>query len=172
MFTDVFSFTMDPLEVVLRGTAMYWFLFAMFRFVLRRDVGAVGIADVLLLVIVADAAQNGMSGDYKTVPEGMLLVGTLIGWNVLLDWASFRFTWIRRLAEPPPLLLLRNGRFHRRNMRRELITTEELMAALRQHGVKEPSEVSEAYMEGDGSFSVLTKDKRPAGGGHKGPPGG
>lgn len=171
MLSDAFAFHMSPLEVVLRGTAMYWFLFAMFSFVLRRDVGAVGIADVLLLVIVADAAQNGMSGDYKTVPEGMLLVATLIGWNVLLDWASFRFAWVRRLAEPPPLLLMRHGRLHRRNMRRELITTDELMAALRQHGVKDPSEVTEAYMEGDGSFSVLTRSPGEPGGGHKGPPG-
>lgn len=158
MLTDMLSFTMDPIEVVLRGTMMYWFLFAIFRFVLRRDVGAVGLADVLLLVIVADAAQNAMAGDYKTVPEGMLLVSALIAWNVLLDWASFRFHLVRRVAMPRPLLLIHHGQVQRRNLRREFITMDELMTALRQNGVKDPSEVAEAYMEGDGSFSVLRKE--------------
>lgn len=158
MLTDMFSFTMNPIEVILRGTLMYWFLFVVFRFVLRRDVGAVGIADVLLLVIVADAAQNAMAGDYKTVPEGMLLVSTLIGWNVLLDWAIFRFRFVRRVAMSEPLLLIHDGKVQRRNLRREFITMDELMAALRQNGVQDPSEVAQAYMEGDGSFSVIRKE--------------
>jgi uncharacterized membrane protein YcaP (DUF421 family) len=136
---------------------MYWFLFCMFRFVLRRDVGAVGIADVLLLVIVADAAQNAMAGEYKTVPEGMLLVATLLFWNWLLDFTSFRFRAVRRLVEPPPLPLVRGGKMLHRNMRREFITEEELMTALRQKGVKELSEVEEVFMESDGNFSVIKR---------------
>ena len=59
---------------MLRGTLVYWLLFLIFRFLLRRDVGAVGIADILLLVIVADAAQNAMSGGYDTFAEGAILV--------------------------------------------------------------------------------------------------
>jgi uncharacterized membrane protein YcaP (DUF421 family) len=157
MLSQVFSFNQDPLELFVRGTAMYWFLFCMFRFVLRRDVGAVGIADVLLLVIVADAAQNAMAGEYKTVPEGMLLVATLLFWNWLLDFTSFRFRAVRRLVEPPPLPLVRGGKMLHRNMRREFITEEELMTALRQKGVKELSEVEEVFMESDGNFSVIKR---------------
>ena len=159
MLAQAFSFQQDPLELFLRGTAMYWFLFCMFRFVLRRDVGAVGIADVLLLVIVADAAQNAMAGEYKTVPEGMLVVATLLFWNWLLDFASFRFAPVRRLVEPPPLRLVREGRMLHRNMRREFITEDELMTALRQKGVKELSEVEEVYMESDGNFSVIKRGR-------------
>lgn len=158
MISDVFSFSMNPVEVVLRGTAMYWFLFAMFRFLIRRDVGAVGIGDVLLLVIVADAAQNAMSGEYRTVPEGMLLVATLIGWNVALDWASYRFPAIRKLAEPRPLLLIDDGTVLYRNLRREFITHDELMTALRQHGITEVGQVARAFMEGDGRFSVIRRE--------------
>ena len=75
---------------MLRGTLVYWLLFLIFRFVLRRDVGAVGIADILLLVIVADAAQNAMSGGYDTFSEGAILVLTIVGWNWLLDFLSYR----------------------------------------------------------------------------------
>jgi uncharacterized membrane protein YcaP (DUF421 family) len=157
MISDVFSFSMNPVEIVLRGTAMYWFLFGMFRFLIRRDVGAVGIADVLLLVIVADAAQNAMAGEYNSVPEGMLLVATLMGWNVLLDWASYRFPAIRRIAEPRPLLLIEHGAVLHRNLRREFITQDELMSALRQHGLSDVGQVDRAFMEGDGRISVIER---------------
>ena len=67
MLADVFDIRVSLAELVLRGTLVYWLLFLIFRFFLRRDVGAVGIADILLLVIVADAAQNAMSGGYTTL---------------------------------------------------------------------------------------------------------
>ena len=67
---------MNPLELVVRGTAMYWVLFLLFRFVLRRDVGSIAIADVLLLVL-ADASQNAMAGGYETVSDGVELMAAL-----------------------------------------------------------------------------------------------
>ena len=87
----LFRFGVPPLELVLRGSAMYWFLYLLLRFVLRRDAGAIGIADILLLVLIADAAQNGMAGSYETVADGFVLVATIVGWNWLFDWASWRF---------------------------------------------------------------------------------
>ena len=73
----LFRITVDPLEIVVRGTVMYWFLFALFRFVLRRDVGSIGIADVLLVVLIADASQNAMAGGYASITDGCLLVATI-----------------------------------------------------------------------------------------------
>ena len=173
-FAELFRFTIHPLELVVRGTAMYWFLLLLFRFVLRRDAGSLGTADVLLLVLIADASQNAMAGGYDSVGEGMLLVATIVAWNYALDWLAFRVPRVRRVLEPPPLQLIRNGRLLRANMRRELVTTEELLSKLREHGVEDPKEVKAAYMESGGEISVLRKDtsarqddsdpsKRPAG---------
>jgi uncharacterized membrane protein YcaP (DUF421 family) len=153
----LFSFTAPPLEIFARGTAMYAFLFALFRFVIRREVGAVGIADLLILVIVADAAQNGMAGDTTSVADGMLLVATLIAWNVLFDWAAFRFPVFRRVAEPHPLKLVEGGRLLARNMRREFISEEELWSKLREAGVDSLDQVKVAYMESDGQISVIKR---------------
>lgn len=152
---DAFALELHPLELVLRGTAMYWFLFLLFRFVLRRDAGSVGIADILLLVLIADAAQNAMAGGYQSVPDGIVLVSTIAGWNWLLDWGSYRSRWLRQLAEPPPLVLVRRGRMVPRNLRREHITVPELMACLREHGVEKLAEVKIARMEPDGQISVI-----------------
>ena len=153
--TELFRFGVSPLELVLRGTAMYWFLFLLFRFVMRRDTGGFAITDILLLVLIADASQNAMAGAYTTVAEGVLLVSTLVGWNWLMDWASYRFNIIRRLVEAPPIVLVRRGRLIGRALRSELITVPELMASLRSHGVDKLAEVRVARMEPDGSISVI-----------------
>src|SRR5688572_30931274 len=106
---DLFAIHVPVFELVLRGTLVYWLLFLIFRFVLRRDVGAVGIADILLLVIVADAAQNAMSGGYDTFTEGAVLVLTIVGWNWLLDVLSYHFTFMRRFSSPERLTLVSRG---------------------------------------------------------------
>jgi uncharacterized membrane protein YcaP (DUF421 family) len=155
-FTDLFALHMPVWELVVRGSAMYWFLFLIFRFVMRRDVGSMGIADVLLLVLVADASQNAMAGDYKTITEGMVLVGTIVGWNYLLDWASYRFPVIDRFTQAPPLLLVSKGRLLKENLRKEMLTLDDVMSRLRDKGVENVSEVKAAYLESDGIVTVIT----------------
>src|SRR4051794_4436522 len=143
--------------MLVRGTAMYWFLFLLFRFVIRRRVGAVGMADILVLVIVSDAAQNAMAGEYTTVTDGMILVATLIGWTVFTDWLVFRFPGPLAWLQPPPLLLIRRGQVMHRNLRAEFITEEELRAKLRENDVAHYGEVDSAYMESDGKITVVKK---------------
>jgi uncharacterized membrane protein YcaP (DUF421 family) len=155
---EIFALSMPATEIIVRGSAMYWFLFLIFRFLVRRDVGAVGIADILLLVIVADASQNAMAGEYRSVTDGVILVSTLIGWNMLLDWLSFRCKAFRRFAEASTLCLIRDGRMLMRNMRREFISEDELWAKLRQAGVTELRQVKLANLESDGEISVIKNE--------------
>jgi uncharacterized membrane protein YcaP (DUF421 family) len=98
-----------------------------------------------------------MSGEYTSITDGMVLVATLIGWNVLLDWACYRYPRIRRLAQPRPLALVQGGRLLRQNMRKEFITEEELWSHLRQGGVESLEDVKAAYMETDGEISVIKR---------------
>jgi uncharacterized membrane protein YcaP (DUF421 family) len=155
---ELFQVHVPVPELMLRGTLVYWLLFCIFRFVLRRDVGAVGIADILLLVLVADAAQNAMSGGYDTFAEGAILVLTIVGWNWLLDMLSYRFAAVRRFATPARLTLIKGGVLQRRNLRREYITLEELHEKLREQGIEKVSEVKAAFLEGDGQISVIRND--------------
>ena len=161
----LFELTVHPAELVLRGTAMYWFLFLLLRFVLRRDIGSIGIADVLLLVVLADAAQNAMSGGYESVTDGCILVGTIAGWNWLLDLAAYRVPALRHLLEARPMRLVENGKMLRRNLRRELITVDELMSVLRHHGLEKLEQVKTATMESDGEISIIAfeGEEKPAG---------
>jgi uncharacterized membrane protein YcaP (DUF421 family) len=149
------GFKVPAWELILRGTVMYWFLFLIFRVLLRRDVGSVGIADVLFIVLVADASQNAMSGPYESVAEGAVLVATLVAWNMLLDWAAFRFPRVYDLVEPRPLLLVSHGRIQHKHLRSQMITLDELRSQLRQHGVESFDQVKAAWFESNGEFSVV-----------------
>jgi uncharacterized membrane protein YcaP (DUF421 family) len=157
-WAGMFTFSVSPVEIIIRGTTVYWFLFLIFRFLVRRDVGSVGIADILVLVIVADASQNAMAGEYKSISEGCVLVGTIIFWNFLLDWLSYRFPWFERFAQSDVICLVKNGKMLHRNMRREMLTEEELMSKVREQGVENLSEVKDIYMESDGTISVIKRE--------------
>jgi len=154
---DLISFSVSPLEIIIRGTLIYLFLFVFFRFVLRRDAGNVGVGDFLLVVIIADASQNGMSGDSDTVPDALLLVVTLMAWNYLIDIASYHSTTLRKVLEPRPLILVKNGKLMRRNMRKEFVTTEEIEAKLRESNATSLNEIELMTMESDGEISVLKR---------------
>jgi uncharacterized membrane protein YcaP (DUF421 family) len=163
LVADLFAVHVSVPELMLRGSLVYWLLFLIFRFILRRDVGAVGIADILLLVIVADAAQNAMAGGYETFAEGAILVGTIVGWNWLLDLLAYYFEPFRRFAAPSRLVLVRHGVAQRRNMRREYISMDELEEKMREQGIEDLADVKVAYLEGDGQISVIRNSKEQGG---------
>jgi uncharacterized membrane protein YcaP (DUF421 family) len=146
------------LELVVRGTLTYLALFALLRLVLKREAGAVGMTDLLVVVLIADAAQNAMADDYRSVPDGIILVVTLVFWSWALNWLGFRIPAVQRLVHPPALPLVRDGRMLRRNMAKELITEDELMSQLRLQGVDDLSQVVSANMEGDGRISVIERN--------------
>jgi uncharacterized membrane protein YcaP (DUF421 family) len=157
---ELFGFSLPIAEIVLRGSAVYWFLFIVFRLVGRRDIGSVGLADVLVIVLIADAAQNAMAGGYDSISDGFVLIGTIIFWNQAVDWLSYRFPVLRHLAQPGALLMIDRGRVVYRNLRQERMSLEDLMAKLRENGVERPEQVRRAYMESDGTITVIKRDNR------------
>ena len=145
-------------EIVIRGTVIYLLLFFLMRF-LRREAGQIGIADVLVVVVIADAAQNGMAGTYTSITEGVVLIATIMGWDYALDWLDFHWPAFGRLVHPRPVVLVLDGRMNLKNLRRELITRDELMTRIREEGYDRIEDVKCCRMEGDGRISVIGRDK-------------
>ena len=141
-------------KLFLRGSIVYLFLFFAFRF-LRRQAGAIGVSDLLALVLIADAAQNAMASEYRSVPEGLVLVSTILFWDWALDWIAFRVRALRPLLQAGPLPLILRGRYQRDNMDRQLITEDDLRSQLRQHGIAGARGVVLCNLEGDGHISIL-----------------
>lgn len=137
---------------------MYLGIFVMLRIVLKRQSGSFSMSDTLLIVLIADASQNGMTGDYKSITDGLILVGTLIFWNFTLDWLSYHVPFLDKITTPPPIQIVDNGKLLRRNMRKEYLTREDVLSHLREEGIESLEEVKAAYIEGDGTVSVIKKD--------------
>jgi uncharacterized membrane protein YcaP (DUF421 family) len=158
---EVFKPETPLLETFVRGSVTYLAIVALLRIVLKREAGAVGITDLLVLVLLADAAQNAMAGDYRSIPDGVLLVAVIVGWDYTLNMAAYHSRWLDRLIKPAPLAVVKDGEPLWTNMRREYLTHEELLSALRLHGVEDITHVERAYIEPDGRFSVITRRQQP-----------
>jgi uncharacterized membrane protein YcaP (DUF421 family) len=122
---ELFVPQMPLAGVILRGTLTYIMLFTVLRFLLKRQSGVIGIADLLVIVLIADAAQNAMAGEYKSITEGALLVLTIVFWNYFIDWLGYHFKPLQRFVRPPPLKLIKDGQMLFQNMRKEMITVED-----------------------------------------------
>jgi len=151
------------LEIIVRGSIMYVALFMLLRFILKRETGSLGITDLLVIVLIADAAQNGMAGSYQSITDGLVLVATIIGWSYLLNWLAFRYPFWRKVIQAPRVQLVRDGKFLRRNLDHEKITEDELLAEIHSHGCEDVRDVRAAWIEPDGMVSVIK-----AGGGDTG----
>jgi uncharacterized membrane protein YcaP (DUF421 family) len=152
-----YEFTQSPFVLLLRGTIMYWVLLLLFRFVLRRDSGSAGVPDLLFVVLLGDAAQNGMIGQGDTVADALVLIGVLAAWNYLLDVLGYYVPLVARFNDPPPLPLVRNGRMLPGNLRREHITRDEVLGAMRANGVENLADVKSLFLESSGDFSLVRR---------------
>lgn len=146
-------------ETVLRGTVMFLALFAMLRIVGKREAGAHSLTDLLVVVLVAEAAASGLSGGAGGITDSVLLVATILFWSVALDGLAYRWAPLARLLTSRPSPLIVDGRINPRALRREFMRHDELAAELRLHGIADPREVARAYLEPNGMISVIRSDK-------------
>ena len=125
------------------------------------EAGTLGMTDLLLITLLADASQNAMAGEYKSLPDGVVLVATIIFWNYLFDWLTVKSEWFERLIEPPPLPLLKRGKLLRRNMRSELITEAELLWKTSRARSGRSLKGKLVNIESDGQISVIQYEEKP-----------
>ncbi len=144
-------------EIFIRGTIIYLFLFFALRFILKRETAGVGISDLLVIVLIADAVQNGMAGDYTSVPDALVLAITIIGWDWTLNYLAYNYSGLRGLIRPKPLKLIDDGHLIQHNVRREMLTHEEIIGQLRQQGIDSIDHVKEAWMESDGVITAIPR---------------
>ena len=154
-WNSVFVPAISLAEIILRGSIMYLGLFIILRVMGRRQAGNFGPADLLVIVLIADAAQNGLGKEYSSVTEGLILVLTIVAWEYIIDWTAYHFPATRPWLEAPGLELVRNGKPIGENLRKEMISEDDLRAQLREREVDDIAVVRVATLEGDGRLSVL-----------------
>ncbi|RVT90463.1 DUF421 domain-containing protein [Sphingomonas crocodyli] len=107
---------------------------------------------------IVDGAQPAFSGDAKSITESTIFVLTILFWSWFLNWVSFRFESLKWLTASPPMTLVEDGRLCRANLRKALMTREELTQQLREEGIESLDRVHHVIMEGDGRISVIKKE--------------
>jgi len=156
-WSDVFVPDGSLLESFLRGTVIYLSLIILFRVVLKRQGGSIGLPDVMLIVLVSECVSASLSAETKSIPNALMAVFALLLWSYALDQLSHRWPWLERLLEPQPLQLVRDGELLRANMDHEGISENELATQLRLNGVENVTQVKAAFIESEGAISVIPK---------------
>ncbi|SIO85579.1 DUF421 domain-containing protein [Nocardiopsis sp. JB363] len=159
-WSEVFPPSESILELMVRGTVTFLVLVLLMRVVGQRESGGLGITDLLVVVLVADAASAGMTGNADTIGDGLVLVVTMLFWSVAIDAIAYRWPALSHLLKPRPRPLILDGILDRRVMRREFITEEEVLAQLRLHGYSEFDMIARAYLEPNGMISIVPKPER------------
>jgi uncharacterized membrane protein YcaP (DUF421 family) len=151
------------LETVVRGVVIYLSIFVLLRVILRGRTSAVTVSDLLVLVMISDAAQNAMAANYVSITNGLVLIATIFLTSFVMDWLAYRFEAVRRFVHPERKALIVDGRILRKALNDELMTEEELETQVRLNGVEDVAEVKVAYLEGNGAISVIRRSDADAG---------
>ena len=148
-------------DIAFRTAFVYLALLLGLRLTGKRQVGQITPFDFLLLLLLANAVQNAMTGPDTSLAGGLMAAGTLFGVNLVVAWFVQRSGKAQRLIEGSPTILIRHGQILSQNLAREGVTRDDLLRSLREHGVDTVEEVRSAILEVDGSVSVLKEDEFP-----------
>jgi uncharacterized membrane protein YcaP (DUF421 family) len=149
-------------EIALRTAVVYLVILIGLRLTGKREVGQMMPLDLALLILLANAVQNAMTGPDTSLIGGLIAAATLLVMNAVLTRVVWRNRKIRRFVEGTPTLLIRHGKILHENLTKEKLNIDDLQQALREHGIGSVAEVSHAVLEIDGAISVLKNDEMPA----------
>jgi uncharacterized membrane protein YcaP (DUF421 family) len=140
-----------------RSAAIYVAMLLAFRLAGKRQIGQFTIFDLVLVLLVANAVQPAMTGLDSSLLGGLIIIATLVGVNFGVAQLD-RIQRFHVIFMPPPTEIIRDGKFLEDAMDREGVDREEVEMAIREHGLKEISEVELGVLEPDGSISIIGKD--------------
>ena len=151
----------NPAELVLvlvRTVVVYLALLVLLRASGKRQLGQMTPFDLVVLLVISNAVQNAMVGPDTSLAGGLLAAATLVGLNWLVDQLGLRSAWFRERLTGRPTLLIHDGQLLEEHLSREGIDRQEVMQALREHGVDELRRVKLAVLEVDGMISVVPSE--------------
>ena len=147
------------MDLVVRALIAFLFVLLLTRVVGRRELSSLQPFDLILLVMIGDLVQQGVTQNDFSI-TGMLLVGSTIGLlTVLVSWTSFRFPRLRPVLDGEPVIVVQGGEPIRKNLDRNRLTLDELRAAARQEQIGSLDDVQWAVLETSGRISFVPKDR-------------
>lgn len=149
------------MEIMLRATLVYWFLWVVVRGTGKRSLSELTPLDLLLVVVVGDLVQQGVTQEDMSVTGAMIAVCVFVGWTLVADFMERRSGTARRLLAGEPVIVLRSGKPVQSRLDQERVTVDELKEAARLDGYGDLEQIDYAVLETDGRFSFIpARDKR------------
>jgi uncharacterized membrane protein YcaP (DUF421 family) len=149
-------------EKVLRPMLVYAFLVVAVRLAGRRELAQLNSFDLVVLMMLANTVQNATIGNDNSMIGGLIGVSALLLINYVVVRFLYRYPAVDRLLEGSPVELIRGGRVLSEPLKREAITEEELMEAVRKQGLASAAEVDRAVLETGGAISIVARQPSPA----------
>src|SRR3954447_14441405 len=145
------------MDIALRALFLYVFVVFVMRVLGRRELSSLTAVDLILLIVLGDSIQQGLTQDDYSVTGAVIAVGTIAVLQVIVSYSSFRFRWARSFLNGDPIVLVQDGEVIKRNLKRERITHEELAEQARGQQIAKLEDVQWAVFEPSGSISFIPK---------------
>jgi uncharacterized membrane protein YcaP (DUF421 family) len=145
------------MDLVIRAAVVFFFILFITRVVGRRQLSELEPFDLILLVVLGDLVQQGITQSDNSVTGTLIVISTIALLSVAVSWVSFRFPRARLITEGEPVVLVQDGRPIDRNLRRERITLEDIQEQARQAQIASIDDLQWAILENDGRISCLPR---------------
>ncbi|HEY7603944.1 MAG TPA: YetF domain-containing protein [Gaiellaceae bacterium] len=145
------------MDLVFRAIALFVFVYLITRVIGRRELSSLEPFDLILLIVIGDAIQQGLTQDDYSVTGALIVIGTFAILQILVSYLSFRFPRLRPALDGEPIVVVQDGQAIEKNMRRERITIDEVMVEARLQQVASLDQIAWAVLETSGKISIIPK---------------
>jgi uncharacterized membrane protein YcaP (DUF421 family) len=145
------------MDLVIRAAVVFFFVFLVTRVVGRRELSQLEPFDLILLVVVGDLVQQGVTQSDESVTGALIVIATIALLSIAVSWISFRWRPIRVITEGEPIVLVKDGQPIERNMRRQRITLEDIQEEARQAQIDSVADLRWAILEDGGRISCIPR---------------
>ena len=144
------------LKIALSSSAVYLFIIIAIRLFGKKELAQLSIIDLVFILLISNAVQNAMVGSDSSLAGGLVAATTLFLINTLFKYLLYHFPKFGNLVQGTELMLIYKGQMNNSNMIKARISKQELLEAVREHGVAEIREVDLAVLEIDGNISIIS----------------
>jgi uncharacterized membrane protein YcaP (DUF421 family) len=145
------------MDLAFRATFLFSFIYLLTRVIGRRELSSLEPFDLILLIVIGDAVQQGLTQDDYSVTGALIVVGTFAVLQVTVSYLSFRFKRLRPMLDGEPVVVVQDGKVIERNLKRERLTVEEVLVEARQQQMTSLDEIAWAVLETNGKISIIPK---------------
>jgi uncharacterized membrane protein YcaP (DUF421 family) len=145
------------MDIVVRAIVLFGFMFLLTRIIGRRELSSLEPFDLILLIVLGDSIQQGLTQDDYSITGAVIAVGTIAVLQIVISYTSFKFPRARRVLDGDPIVLIQDGEVIERNVKRERLTLEELAEQARGQQIASLQDVQWAVFEPSGSISFIPK---------------